>query len=200
MSLHAKKVAKKKEDIIKAATNIVTKKGFQGTTMEEIAATLLMTKGSVYYYFESKQDLLYQCFVLLLKEMIETIKKINGQTGAHEQKLHDVMVAHITYVLSERGEFELLDRKESYFSEEQTSHIVKLRNDYEQLFDEIITDGIADKVFLAADIKIVRNLILGAMNWMVEWYSEEGEKNLDEFANVTATYLVRLVLPPEERV
>ncbi|AQU80485.1 TetR/AcrR family transcriptional regulator [Planococcus faecalis] len=197
MSLHAQKIAKKKEDIIKAATAIVTEKGYLGTTMEEIAATLLMTKGSVYYYFDNKQDLLYQCFILLLNESIANIEKVEQQNMPYKEKLHQAMVVHIVYVLRERGEFELVTKKESFFDGEQLEHILALRNDYEQLFDRIIAGGVKQRVFLPVDIKIVRNLILGAMNWMIEWYSEDGEKNLDDFAETSASYLMRLVLYSE---
>lgn len=197
MSLRDRKTAKKKEEIIRAATNIVSEKGYHGTTMEEIASTLLMTKGSVYYYFKNKQDLLYQCFTILLNESIENIEKVKHKPLSHTEKLRQAMVVHIMYVLRERGEFELVARQESPFSAEQLSEIISLRNEYEELFDQIIVDGVRDNVFLPVDIKIVRNLILGAMNWMIEWYSEGGEKDLVDFAETIADYLLRIVIDPK---
>lgn len=197
MSLLAQKTEKKKRDILKAATTILTEKGYQGTTVDEIAATLLMTKGSVYYYFENKQDLLYQCFVLLLNESISNINKVNDETLPYKEKLHRAMVVHITYVLGEKEEFDLLNKNDSFFTDEQLDHIRALRNEYEQLFDQMIAGGIEEKIFLKLDVKIARNLILGAMNWMIEWHSQDGEKELNEFAEMIATYLLRLVVDPD---
>ena len=59
MKLSEKKLQKKKQEIILSAVKIVNKKGYQGATMEEIAAELLMTKGSLYYYFKNKEDLYF---------------------------------------------------------------------------------------------------------------------------------------------
>ena len=197
MSLHAQKTEKKKREILKAATSILTEKGYQGTTVDEIAATLLMTKGSVYYYFENKQDLLYQCFVLLLNESISNINKVNDGILPYKEKLHKAMVVHIVYVLGEREEFHLLNKNDSYFSNQQLSHIKSLRNEYEHLFDQIISGGIEENAFLEVDVKVARNLILGAMNWMLQWHAQDGEKELEEFAEMISTYLLRLVLNPE---
>ena len=52
-SFKERKIAKKKEEILRAAAEVFIEKGYHGTTMEEIAARLLMTKGSMYYYFKN---------------------------------------------------------------------------------------------------------------------------------------------------
>ena len=65
MKLSEKKLKKKEEEIILSAVKIVNEKGYQGATMEEIAAELLMTKGSLYYYFKNKEDLIFQCHAMV---------------------------------------------------------------------------------------------------------------------------------------
>lgn len=61
MNLRERKTAKKKEDILRSASLVISRKGFRQTTMEDIAAELLMTKGSLYYYFKNKEELLFYC-------------------------------------------------------------------------------------------------------------------------------------------
>lgn len=197
MSLFAQKTERKKKRIIKAATTILSEKGCQGTTLDEIAATLLITKGSIYYYFENKQDLLYQCFISLLNESIANINVVNVLTLSYKERLHKAMVVHIIYLLEEKEKFDLLNKNDSFFTDQQLDHIRALRNKYEQTFDQMIAGGIEKHVFLKLDIKIARSLIWGAMNWMIESYSQDGEKELEEFAEMVATYLLRLVLDPE---
>ena len=57
MKLSERKTLKKKEQILMTAIAVVNKRGYDGATMEEIAAELLMTKGSLYYYFKNKSEL-----------------------------------------------------------------------------------------------------------------------------------------------
>lgn len=59
MSLREQKAAKKKEDILRSASLVISRSGYHNATMEDIAAELLMTKGSLYYYFKNKEELLY---------------------------------------------------------------------------------------------------------------------------------------------
>ena len=58
-SLRAQKIAKRKQEILRSAASVLAEKGYHGATMEEIAAKLLLTKGSMYNYFKNKDDLLY---------------------------------------------------------------------------------------------------------------------------------------------
>ena len=74
MKLSEKKLLKKKKDILLSAIKIVNLKGYQGATMEEIAAELLMTKGSLYYYFKNKEDLIFQCHELILSQVMEELQ------------------------------------------------------------------------------------------------------------------------------
>lgn len=194
MTLQDKKIEKKKQDIMQAAIATFIEKGYQKTTLDQVAAALFMTKGSVYYYFQNKQDLLYQCFLLLLNESISNIEEVVQRPLPSTEKLHQAMVVHITYVLGERNKFELLSQEDSYFTEHQLHHIHRMRNDYEQLFDHLLEEGVNDQSFDSVSVKMVRNLILGAMNWMIEWYDDEGEKSLQDFAETAATYLLKLVV------
>ncbi|EGQ22484.1 TetR/AcrR family transcriptional regulator [Mammaliicoccus sciuri] len=194
MSLRQKKIAKKKEDILRTAVSILAEKGYQGTTMEEIASSLLMTKGSVYYYFKDKQDLLYQSQLMLLQQSLINIKTIQQENLPVVDRFKKAMVAHITYLLDEKSGFEMMVKLEQIFSTEQLEEIFQLRNDYEKCFDQLILEGINDEVFETVEITIVRNTILGAMNWVTQWYSPEGKKDATEIAETVSDYLSRILV------
>ncbi|MBY0222475.1 TetR/AcrR family transcriptional regulator [Sporosarcina aquimarina] len=194
MSLRQKKIAKKKEDILRTAVSILAEKGYQGTTMEEIASSLLMTKGSVYYYFKDKQDLLYQSQLMLLQQSLINIKTIQQENLPVVDRFKKAMVAHITYLLDEKSGFEMMVKLEQIFSTEQLEEIFQLRNDYEKCFDQLILEGINEEVFEAVEITIVRNTILGAMNWVTQWYSPEGKKDPIEIAETVSGYLTRILV------
>ncbi|MFC2948037.1 TetR/AcrR family transcriptional regulator [Virgibacillus sediminis] len=197
MSLRAQKTAKKKEEILKSAVTIIAEKGYHATTMEDIAAKLLMTKGSVYYYFKDKQDLLYQSYKMLLERSIENMKAIKMEVPATEEKLRRIMAAHIDYLITERFGFEAGMKPEQFFEGEQLDTILELRSLYAEGLDEIILEGIDSGYFDNVDIKIARNIILGAMNWVIQWYKSEGEKDQKEIADSISEYLMRILKKPE---
>lgn len=194
MSLRERKAAQKREDIIHAATLVFTEKGYNGTTMEDIAAKLLMTKGSVYYYFKDKQELLYQCQKMLLKKSIQHVRIIQDKNLPTVDTLLETMKIHIEYLISERTGFETLIDIDQYLSTSQQSEILALRDDYGKHIDKLIAKGVNEGIFVPSDVKIVRNIILGAMNWVIQWYSPDGEKSESEIAEMIADYLMRILI------
>ncbi|SET59605.1 DNA-binding transcriptional regulator, AcrR family [Salinibacillus kushneri] len=193
MSLRERKTAKKKKEIIQSAVSIIGEKGYHATTMEEIASKLLMTKGSVYYYFKDKQELLFQSQKLLLEQSLENIKEVIKEKEIVQEKLREAMVVHVEFLLTESTGFEIGAKPEQLFSGKQLEEILSLRNQYSQYIDELIIEGVEAQVFHEADVKIVRNILLGAMNSVIEWYSTDGQKGKQEIAELMADYLLRIL-------
>ncbi|MFC5627662.1 TetR/AcrR family transcriptional regulator [Aliibacillus thermotolerans] len=193
MSLRAKKTAKKKEEILKSAISVIGEKGYHATTMEDIAAKLLMTKGSVYYYFKDKQDLLYQSYKMLLERSLKNITEIREEDIDPEAKLLKIMSSHIDYIVTERSGFEVGMKPEHFFEGSQLEIIMDLRSRYAKSLDEVIIEGINEGYFHNVDVKIARNIILGAMNWVIQWYKTEGEKSKEELSEAIAHYLMKVL-------
>ncbi|MFC4024051.1 TetR/AcrR family transcriptional regulator [Oceanobacillus longus] len=194
MSLRQKKAEKKKEEIIQSALSIISEKGYHATTMEDIAAKLLMTKGSVYYYFKDKQDLLFESQKMLLEQSIANIEKVVFEDLPPVEKLDATMIIHMEYLISERTGFTMGARPEQLFAEEQLNDILELREKYSKYFDDLIKQGIEDGEFMEIDIRLVRNIILGAMNYMIDWYSPKGSKSKSELAEAISNYLLRILI------
>lgn len=194
VSLRERKTAKKREDILKSALSLIADKGYHGTTMEEIAAHLLLTKGSIYYYFKDKQDLVYQSQLKILHRSIENIKEVNGKHLSTYEKLQMMIETHVEYAIRERAGFELMAKPSEIFSEKQLKEIFYLRDQYSRGYDDLLQEGVDKGYFLVDNIKIVRNILLGAMNWVTQWYSADGEMNEKQFSREIARYLMRIVL------
>lgn len=194
MSLRMRKIAKKKEEILQSALRLLAKKGYHGTTMEEIASHLLMTKGSLYYYFKDKQDLVFQSQLMILQQSIENIRIIKRKKISQTDKLALAISVHIEYAIREKSGFELMINPKQIFSAHQLEEILRLRDEYAVEYDALLTAGVKEGVFSANDIKVVRNLLLGAMNWVTQWYSSEGKMNEKEVASLITRYLMRIVL------
>lgn len=193
MSLRTLKTKKKKTEIIQSATSIIEDKGFHNTTMEDIAANLLMTKGSLYYYFKNKQDLLFQSQVLLLEQSIGNIESIIEFNTNPENALKKAITTHIEYLIEEQATFAMGVSPEQFFTGDQLDTILELRHNYAQHVDQLLLDMMEEKAIETKDLKLVRNLLLGAMNWMIEWYSPQGKWSPDELAEKMTIYLMKIV-------
>ena len=193
MSLRERKVAKKKEEILKSAASILAEKGYYGTTMEEIAARLLMTKGSIYYYFKDKQDLLYQSQKILLEQSMVNLEEVLKLDLPAKEKLEKAMYVHLEFLISELSTFAMGIKPEQVFNGEYLEDILRLRVEYAKCYDELIAEGIESGDFETVNVRVARNIILGAMNWVVQWYSPEKKDN-GEVAEMISEYLLKIVV------
>ncbi|MFP7298137.1 TetR/AcrR family transcriptional regulator [Neobacillus niacini] len=193
-SFRAQKMAKKKQEILRSAAAVLVEKGYQGTTMEEIAAKLLMTKGSMYYYFKNKDDLLYQCHLMIMEICLDGIDKVISSDLSPVEKLKSAINEHILLATREKSMFMALSKPNHNFSDEQLKEVLEHRKSYSHYFDRIIHEGIDKKVFNAVDVRMVRLIILGALNWIQEWYDQNGPQSAEEISEAYTSYLLKMLL------
>lgn len=69
---------------------------------------------------------------------------------------------------------------------------MKLRHDYASCMDRMIEEGMASGEFEQGDVKVKRNLLLGAMNYSISWYSLSGPLDITETAHKSAEHLMKM--------
>jgi AcrR family transcriptional regulator len=196
-SFRVQKIAKKRKEILRSAASVLAEKGYHGATMEEIAAKLLMTKGSMYYYFKNKDDLLYQCHQMILQISIERIEKVVNSDLNPIEKLRSAIKGHILLATSEKSMFTVLDKPFKTFSDEQLQEVLEIRRIYSEYFDNIIDEGIEKNVFAQVDVRLVRLIILGALNSVQLWYNQDGPQSAEEISENFADYILKMVVKKE---
>ncbi|MCM3491620.1 TetR/AcrR family transcriptional regulator [Alkalihalophilus marmarensis] len=198
VKLSEKRLSKKKKQILASAIEIINRKGYNGATMEEIAAELLMTKGSLYYYFKNKSDLMYQCHNFVLSQATEELRNILNQKGSSEEHsiediLHLMIAAHIKYAVEEKETFNLIMEPKQFFDKEQLVLVLHLRREYEGLFEAIIAKGMKSGEFSVEEPAFIRMFILGSMNWVQQWYKPNGRLTIDELTALYSQYIIKLL-------
>lgn len=193
MKLSEKRLLNKKEQILLSAIKIVNQKGFQNTTMEEVAAELLMTKGSLYYYFKNKEDLLFQCHKLVLSRAIEELQAHLEEETTYEARLRNMIKTHIDFAIEEKETFNIIIKPSETFSGTKLEPILAIRRKYAGYFYRVIKDGIAAGEFKSDEPKIVSMFLLGSMNWMQQWYNPAGKKSKEEIQEIYANYILKIL-------
>ncbi|MHA6258398.1 TetR/AcrR family transcriptional regulator [Sporosarcina sp. CAU 1771] len=194
MKLFERRILKKKEQIIASAIELINEKGYAGATMEDIAAELLMTKGSLYYYFKNKNDLLYQCHIFIFTQGIKDLEENLNEGGTAEQILRRMIETHIDYVIGCKETNNVLISPREFYAEDQIEKVLKYRKLYSDPFDRVIEKGLATGEFNVQDPAFVRMMILGSMNWTYQWYRPNSGLTLDEVKEKFGDYILKLLL------
>ena len=162
--------------------------------MGEIADKVQMAKGNLYYYFPSKQDLLFFCQDESLGRLIDAASTITKSKLDANEQLRAMIVFHIRTVLEELpGSTAHTDFRS--LPPALLRKVIKKRDRYEEAYRFVIERGIRQGVFRKCNVKTAAWAILGALNWSVQWFSLEGEITVDqvgqEFAELFVNALKR---------
>ena len=193
MSLRERKVAKKKEDILRSASLVISRNGYQNATMEDIAAELLLTEGALYYYFKNKEEILYSCHDLILSAAMEQMEAIYQEELSSMDKMKKAIKTHLDIAIREKEVFNLIVKPEQLFSEDNIEEIIEKRDQYARIFDKIIAEGVKRGEFTVSDKKMARMIILGATNWVQVWYSPEGKFKKEKVEDIYAEYFLKML-------
>jgi AcrR family transcriptional regulator len=194
MNFREARAAERRLNILKAAAKLFSEKGYHDATIEEIARELKYTKGSIYYYINSKQDLLFQCHELAMNLLLDNIYRIRDLGLAPDLMLKEVIKGHIETLMSEFNLVTVMLVSDYELEEEYARIIINKRDEYEGIIAGIIRDGIEKAIFRDVPVKVVINLIMGAANWIGRWFRPEGPMTLQEISQFYADYLVEPLL------
>jgi AcrR family transcriptional regulator len=173
-----RKTELKREAILRSAAAAFRRKGYHGTSMEEISDELLMTKGSLYYYFKDKEDILYACHDFSLDRVLEKMADVHqaGVGAPADQRLAALVQGLVDVIIDDlQGSALALDF--TALSEDLLAKIIAKRDKFERGMREIIQAGIAAQEFKPVDPKLATFAILGAINWIGKWYRPDGPFN-----------------------
>jgi len=184
------RVERTKLEILRGAAEAFRQRGVSATTMEEIARRLHMTKGNLYYYFRSKEEILYFCQDYSLDLLLARLDEVRRSGVPADEQLRQLIREHVGVILDElkasamHTDFQMLSRR-------RLARVIRKRDQYERGVREIIREGMERGIFRKGDPKLFGFAILGAINWTVRWFSPQGPLSAREIGDAFADYLVR---------
>lgn len=177
---NTQKSVEKFNNIKNAAAKVFREKGYKEATLEDIAKEINMLKGSLYYYIEKKEDLLYAVVETPLNEMTTNLKGIVASSDSPSNKLKKALKNHIAGFENYQSELFVWVSVE-WFKTEFGGEIATLGNEYDQLFRKIIKEGVEKNEFRNdIDPKLITFAILGVFNYMQRWYSPNNDFTFED--------------------
>jgi TetR/AcrR family transcriptional regulator, cholesterol catabolism regulator len=160
-----------KARIISVAETLFNKQGFDGASMRDIAAAAKMQPASVYYYFESKEELLWSVWEKGGRELVNRVADaIAGKTGPW-QRMEIACIAHTTGLLDwRRANQALFIMPPWHYPEGIKARVIALRDEYEKIFIGLIDDLPLRK---GIDRRYLRLTVIGALSWSLFWFKKE---------------------------
>lgn len=173
-----------KKQITKQSVELFGKNGFNETSIQDIVDGLGVTKGTFYYYFSSKQQLLADIHLSFIDDILTREKEIFADKGKDcKTKIFEIVRMLIRNIEKQGPEARTFFREMRHLKQEKLDEIVEKRDQFRLYFQKVIEDGIRSQE-LRSDLRadIVTFAILGVTNWSYYWFDPDGPVSDEETA------------------
>ncbi len=181
-----------RQRILDAAARTFRDKGYAATTLNDIANAARLRAGSIYYHFESKEQILEEVFDIGIKRISDAVIRDVGalpDDAPPSEKIRVGMETHLRTLL-QHGPYASANIR--VFGQSPRSvqlKTMRLREVYEDFWRDLFTEAReAGEIERNFDLSLIRMFLFGALNWTVEWY-KPGKRTLSEFAEEVWTVL-----------
>lgn len=162
----------RRELVLDVSARLFCQQGFAGTSIRDIAKTVKMLPGSIYCHFNSKDDLFLAVYAAGVQRVDEQVRSAINKELDPWERLRLACTAHMETILDQSDYAQVVVRVHPSEVPNMSSQLIRLRDDYESLFKELI-EAINDIVPIQK--RSFRLLLLGAMNWTQHWYQPTRE-------------------------
>jgi AcrR family transcriptional regulator len=168
------------EEVLNSAANLFYAKGFHGTTIEDVANDVGMLKGSLYYYINSKEDLLYQLLLTVIERGDEYIAKRIDPSGDPLLQLQKGIEAQIDLIIENQVRVGLFFHEFDALPVKRQQKVLAVMSRYNNRFIELVRKAQEQGKLIGGEPWLIVNGVLGMCNWIYRWYHAEHPTDVDE--------------------
>jgi AcrR family transcriptional regulator len=179
------------EAIRAAAIRLFALHGYEATTLRGLASEVGITVGSVYNHIESKESLLYSLMSAIMDDLLDGANEALAGEQDPLELLRLALEFHISFHVNHAQEVFIGNSELRSLSGERRAAVVALRDQYEQLFDRILHEGMNSGAFAVTEPRLITRAILAMGTSVANWYSREGRHELGEIAMVYFDFVLR---------
>ena len=181
--------------ILRVSAQVFAQRGFEATSIRDISRETGVSLSGLYYYFESKQHLLYLIQNAAFTYVVDHLMvRLQGLADPVE-RLRLLVLNHVEYFLSHPNEMKVLSHEEAALSDPYRQKIEVTKRRYyslaRQTFDAVVEKGIAPGI----SPRVAVLSLFGMMNWVYKWHKPGVDPDAEELTAAIVGIFLHGVLP-----
>ncbi len=174
--------ALKREAVILAAARAFAARGYHNTSLDDLAASLQVTKPTLYLYVPNKETILFECFRAGLAQIQGSLDEAEQGRGAARERLFAFIRGYAAAIVGDFG-WCMLRAEDQHLGSMLGRKIKLLKAGIDRRMRALIAAGVADGSIRECDPKMTAFALAGALNWMGHWYREDASLKPLEIAD-----------------
>jgi AcrR family transcriptional regulator len=177
--------------VLKTAAAIFAEKGFHCTSIRDIARATGMSLAGLYYYFKSKEELLFliqdYCFSTVLDDCKRLIEGVSDPVA----RLKLLIENHLNYFVNNMNEMKVLSHEANSITGDYFKKINSKKRQYVDLVKGLLEEIARERQVEGVDLRVATFSLFGMMNWIYNWYNPHRDVDVAGLArNMTRIFLL----------
>jgi AcrR family transcriptional regulator len=167
--------------ILDHATEVFCEKGYEGASMRDLSRASGMSLAGLYYYFESKERLLYLVQKHTFSTILDRLKsRLEGVTDP-EQRVRIFILNHLEYFLANQQGMKVLSHEDEILKNGFGAEITAIKREYYRICKDLIEE-LKRSRGSHFDTRTAVMSLFGMINWIYTWYNQRVDGNAQELA------------------
>ncbi|ATE63992.1 TetR/AcrR family transcriptional regulator [Rhizorhabdus dicambivorans] len=184
----------KRRALLAAAVRMFNERGFHATLLEDVAASLSISKPTIYHYLGNKEQVLLECIAVGLEGYWSAIEQARALNGDGLTRLRHFLHLYALANMEDFGRCVIRTGAEP-LSPEGARGFREAKRAIDAAMRDFIEQGQADGSIASSDPKILAFTLAGALNWPARWHVPGGELGADEIARQMVDILTSGLAP-----
>jgi len=181
--------------ILTHATNVFCEKGYEGASMRDLSRSSGISLAGLYYYFESKEKLLYLIQKHSFTTIVERLHERLGQVEDPAERIRVFILNHVEYFLANQKAMKVLSHEDDVLRNGFGSEIAGIKREYFRICMELLDDFKRAKG-LEFSSRIAVLSLFGMMNWIYTWYNPRADANAKELSRQMGDIFLQGICAP----
>ena len=174
----------RRQEILRIASRIFREKTYDGTTLKDIADSVGMLKGSLYYYISSKQELFSDIIVEAVKVLGDSLEGVDRAKLAPVERLRAIIRAHVRFSVDYQDTEILFLTGRHIISSLHMVELTRLFERRDRLLIGTLKEAVKEGAYPPMNTRLVALAIVGMCNSVAFWYNASGPSAYEEIGEV----------------
>src|SRR5271167_1564449 len=180
-------------EILTHATEVFCKKGYEGASMRDLSRESGMSLAGLYYYFESKERLLYLIQKHTFTTIVQRLKPRLEGVADPEERIRIFILNHLEYFLANQSAMKVLSHEAEALKNGFAAEVAAIKREYYRICVGLL-DDVKQERGLQFPTRIAVLSLFGMMNWIYTWHNPRGDADAEQIAREMGDVFLRGVM------
>jgi AcrR family transcriptional regulator len=180
---------RRRKALLDAAVTMFNERGFQATSLDDIAAQVGITKPVIYHYLGNKDQVLFHCVQHGIELLRDAAASSPSGEGSGADQLRLFLIAYAEIIMSDFGRC-VIRTDDHQLSADSRTRFRALKREIDQALRDRVRTAMADGTIRQGDVRLTAFTLAGSLNWLAKWHDPSGPDSARDIAETVVETLL----------